>query len=345
MSILTYGDIHFVNKTRFYSHIEAATSACNFIAKQINKQKPNFVINLGDTFHHEWLDTPTIWYAYKAMEQIAEACAQIDAYHIILVGNHETYLKHGDMDPLVMFEHLPFTTVVRQPMIIPYNEDISFALIPYIHETKRLRNILTKAAASAQLLFTHIPIIGAMFNPQALEEKGILPSELSAFNLTVNGHYHHPQTLEHNIHFTGSPLFQDFNDHPTKLPRGTLTINPIDLSTERATNPHTPIYMKVNVTTQEEFQTLLNLPKKEKFVVKATTTPEFTKAIEALKSQFRGLFILTQQPNIILQEEATLSIITDPREAVTQYAEATHNSPLSKPKLTETGLTILQEVT
>lgn len=343
MSILAYGDLHFVNKTKFYSHIEAASSVCRFIANQIKKLNPTFVVNLGDTFHHDWLDVPTIWYAYRGIQEISEACAFIQAYHLILVGNHETYSQYTEQDPLIMFENLPYTTVIRKAQVI---QDMVF--VPYIKEIDRLRKILLKATHNKDWenhnpvsLFTHNDIIGAKRNPASLEDKGILPSELKQFSFVVNGHYHHPHQID-NIHFAGSPLYHDFSDEPVPLPRGLVFIE--NGKVTRIEHSHTPVYLKLKVSTPDEFNFLNALPNKERSIVKVETTQEFSQAVMALKPSFQGLVVLTKQNYSQVKKDDTISIFTEPKDAITHYAESVVSTSLSKPKLKDIGISILQEV-
>lgn len=177
----------------------------------IDQFNPEYVFNLGDTFHFKDNISATLVYVYKKfIEEIAKKRKVIQ-----LVGNHDFSLTGTDAN----FTYNPFRLMDIENFTVVndyYRLDEDNVFISY-SRTRELFDSRLKAVGGGKRLFAHLDINGFNLGDDYIEKHAIFdPEEFEAFNEVWTGHYHEPQEKQISedlkITYIGSPQTVSFGE-------------------------------------------------------------------------------------------------------------------------------------
>ena len=241
MKIFMYSDLH-ISRT---SSIMPLTSSINkytyrqnmilelgkYLENIIDEQKPDLIINLGDTFDNHTITSYDIDIASKFFE----CFRMFNIPHIVLVGNHE--MINQDFNAIEILNNINNITVISEPSTV--NTDIilltklslqqpnvKLAFIPYCN----YKDILNYP--EGDFLFSHIDIQGSNIRRNIVLPTGVKPEDIkSNYKLIFNGHIHKPSIMG-NIVNVGSTTTHSFSDDEDSVPQCYIfDTNTLDLQT------------------------------------------------------------------------------------------------------------------
>lgn len=254
MRIFMYSDLH-ISRT---SSIMPLTSSINkytyrqnmilelgkYLENIIDEQKPDLIINLGDTFDNHTITSYDIDIASKFFE----CFRMLNIPHIVLVGNHE--MINQDFNAIEILNNINNITVISEPSTV--NTDIilstklslqqpnvKLAFLPYCD----YRDILE--FPEGDFLFSHQDIQGSCVRGDFKLPNGIDQNDLSKYKLVFNGHIHKSSIMK-NIINVGSISTHSFSDDQENVPKCYIfDTNTLDLTTYKPTC--CPLFRKVEI--------------------------------------------------------------------------------------------------
>lgn len=200
------------------SRLQVGIDAMNQV---IDAARGNMLVIAGDLFHtREELSIPVLHAASAIIERAATECSEV----ILLVGNHDQYLKDGSVHSLSGFKR-PGVAVIDSPTVVRRSGLPPLLFMPYYADYGRFSTDFAKlvhesglSAADNPVAILHADIIGFEMNGGFLSKKGVGPGYLATggvggevlFKQVISGHYHKPQTFrDYDVHYVGSPYQHD----------------------------------------------------------------------------------------------------------------------------------------
>lgn len=232
MIILSFGDIHFRDTCEFRpwnkSHMNGLSYESNriiktteFIRDKILELKPNIVINLGDTFSSMTaLSISTIYVAGVCMRMLEEACKEVTAEFITILGNHDIYSSDSNIHSPKIFEGDNIRLV--QDFEINSYSDCKLGFLSYTDKKILYEMNYHTAITECDYVFTHNSFRGAVFNSFYKDDGGMDPGRGKA--TVITGHAHIPQILG-KVHYVGSPMQWRWRECEFDIPRGIMIID------------------------------------------------------------------------------------------------------------------------
>ena len=254
MRIFIYSDLHISRTSSIMpltSNINKYTYRQNMILELgkyleniIDEQKPDLIINLGDTFDNHTITSYDIDIASKFFE----CFRMLNIPHIVLVGNHE--MINQDFNAIEILNNINNITVISEPSTV--NTDIilstklslqqpnvKLAFLPYCD----YRDILE--FPDGDFLFSHQDIQGSCIRGDFKLPNGIDQNDLSKYKLVFNGHIHKSSIMK-NIINVGSISTHSFSDDQENVPKCYIfDTNTLDLTTYKPTC--CPLFRKVEI--------------------------------------------------------------------------------------------------
>lgn len=205
MKAIVFGDPHVKPQT-----LEVNKRVFDFILKTVEERKPDYVINLGDTFHTKNTVYTSALNLYENF--ILELTKKTKV--IQLIGNHDWAIEYS-AHPFSVFKHIPNLTIVDKYFIL---EDNLF--MAYAREKERLQTLMEEAIATSPKklvrMFGHLDIHGFMPGDDWVEySPHVSPEFFSGFEQVISGHYHKQQYKKVNnteIIFVGTSYTTDFGE-------------------------------------------------------------------------------------------------------------------------------------
>lgn len=199
MRVLFIGDPH-LKINRF----DLAMTFIAWLNKLIKEQKPDLVVNLGDTF-----DTHAVLRSEVTVEFMKHVYGVIDQGipYVYLLGNHDMY-KPNDSKYHAM---LPFKGKIKDLYVVDKTEDLfGMTFVPYQHDGATFPRV------TLPIVIAHQTFIGGDYGPIRATE-GVDPRSLSTCEIVISGHIHKRQRLmDHEIGpeiiYVGSPFSQSASD-------------------------------------------------------------------------------------------------------------------------------------
>jgi len=198
--VLFIGDPH-LKINRF----DLSVSFLSWLNKLIAEQKPDLVVNLGDTFdthavlRSEVLNEFMMGHVYQVLK--------LGIPYVYLLGNHDMY-KPNDSKYHAM---LSFKDKIRGFYVVDQVVDLfDMTFVPYQHDAK---NFPTK---TLPVVVAHQTFTGADYGP-IREAAGVDPRCLTTCEIVISGHIHKRQHLVGeqggpDIVYVGSPFSQSAAD-------------------------------------------------------------------------------------------------------------------------------------
>jgi hypothetical protein len=349
--VLLYGDLQ-VNSVRedYMAYLEEALGG---LVASIREHRPDLVVNLGDTFDtFGAIDVGSLLFAYRWMTHIGEVAARSAAksiprhpVHFILRGNHDTARSDG-LSPLQVFSgsHTQvFDEADSSWLPIKVNgEGRVIHCFPYGSEAA-VPEILARYPGETLLSVGHVEWRGQTMTPALVSRQGLDPAELAALcdRPFLNGHYHMPQERP-PLYIVGSPLFCDFRDGESEIPRGWCVLDLYDdgaYEVKRLENPRTYHLRTIRVDTEQELAQALSaieIPAETK--VRVFGPAAVVEAAVTARERFLWLGAYpTETGPIGLEHQVTLDAQTSPQEVV-ERAVSLADEAFDRALLTEQGL-------
>ena len=204
MRILFIGDPH-LKINRF----DLATEFLTWLNALIAKEKPDLVVNLGDTF-----DTHAVLRSEVMNEFMAHVykTMSLGIPYVYLLGNHDMY-KPNDRKYHAM---LPFKGKFKNLHVVDETQELfGMTFVPYQHDA---RNFPTD---TLPIVVAHQTFTGADYGP-IREAAGVDPTSLRSCDIVISGHIHKRQEIATGersvdgrgatIVYVGSPFSQSASD-------------------------------------------------------------------------------------------------------------------------------------
>lgn len=184
------------------SSMSLAKDFLSWIEKLVTELKPDFVINLGDTFHtHNVIRSEVMALVSNHIEAMASL-----ATYIILVGNHD--MAHHKAPEVHAW--LPFVGKFPKVKIVDKLFTLNgMAFLPYIDDVAECQATLNQALAKSKFVFCHQTFKGANFGFLEAKDGVVVPDGFDG--LIVSGHIHKGQRLG-NVWYPGTPFAQEASD-------------------------------------------------------------------------------------------------------------------------------------
>lgn len=306
MKIFMYSDLH-ISRT---SSIMPLTSSINkytyrqnmilelgkYLENIIDEQKPDLIINLGDTFDNHTITSYDIDIASKFFE----CFRMFNIPHIVLVGNHE--MINQDFNAIEILNNINNITVISEPSTV--NTDIilstklslqqpnvKLAFLPYCD----YRDILE--FPDGDFLFSHQDIQGSCIRGDFKLPNGIDQNDLSKYKLVFNGHIHKSSIMK-NIINVGSISTHSFSDDQENVPKCYIfDTNTLDLTTYKPTC--CPLFRKVEIkkNISELYAFMDQLDKNYKYILHIICPFELKDEIKSFIEQ--NEFVINSRISII----------------------------------------------
>ena len=303
MRIFIYSDLH-ISRT---SSIMPLTSSINkytyrqnmilelgkYLENLIDEQKPDLIINLGDTFDNHTITSYDIDIASKFFE----CFRMLNIPHIVLVGNHE--MINQDFNAIEILNNINNITVISEPgtantnIMFPLSneQNIKLAFLPYCD----YRDILE--FPEGDFLFSHQDIQGSCIRGDFKLPNGIDQNDLSKYKLVFNGHIHKSSIMK-NIINVGSISTHSFSDDQENVPKCYIfDTNTLDLTTYKPTC--CPLFRKVEIkkNISELYAFMDQLDKNYKYILHIICPFELKDEIKSFIEQ--NEFVINSRISII----------------------------------------------
>lgn len=191
--ILFIGDPH-LKVTRF----DLAMRFLSWLNQLIKEQKPDIVVNLGDTF-----DTHAVLRSEVMTEFMKHVYSTIDQgiEYVYLVGNHDMY-KPNDPKYHAM---LPYKNKIKGLHVIDEIQNLfGMTFVPYQHDGAKFPR------KTLPICVAHQTFLGADYGPIRATE-GVDATSIEGCELIVSGHIHTKSVLG-SVLYVGSPFSQSASD-------------------------------------------------------------------------------------------------------------------------------------
>lgn len=254
MKIFMYSDLH-ISKTssilplsskspKYTYRQQMIIEVGDYLADIIDKEKPDLIVNLGDTFDQHTVSS----YDIDVASEFFKRFKYVNVPHLVLVGNHE--MINSDFNAIELLGNIDNITVISEPTTIntsllpnriQNNEpNIELAFFPYCNYTDIIE------FPKGKYLFSHLDIQGAVVRGDVVLNEGVDMKLLgSQYDLVFNGHIHKPSVCK-NIVNVGSITTHSFSDDENSVPQCYIfDTNTLDLVTYKPTM--CPLFRKVNV--------------------------------------------------------------------------------------------------
>lgn len=290
MKIFIYSDLHIsktssilplVSSNDIYTYRQdMLIKTGEYLAEIIDQERPDMIINLGDTFDQHTVSSYDINVASKFFK-----CFRFFSIpHIVLVGNHE--MMNYDFNAVELFGNINNITVISEPCsvnmntVLNINDNVEIALMPYTD----YKDILELPKGT--FLFSHLDIAGVKIKGNIELQDGLDIKTFADYKLVFNGHIHKP-SIKNNIVNVGSVSTHSFSDDNESVPQCYIfDTTTLELKTYKPTM--CPLFRKVeiynNISELEHY--ISTLDKSYKYILQVTCPFDIKDSVkEYLKNQ------------------------------------------------------------
>lgn len=238
MKILMYSDLHISktssilpagNDTKYTYRQQMIIETGKYLANLVEKENPDVIINLGDTFDQHTVTS----YDIHVASIFFDCFKNFKGKHYVLVGNHE--MINQNFNAIALLNNISNIQVIDEPTTI---DDLAF--LPYCDHREILQ------FPEGKYLFSHQDIQGSVIRGNFTLPDGITPELLKQkYKLVFNGHIHKP-SINGNVINVGSISTHSFSDDEDSVPQCYIfDTDTLDLKTFR---PNIcPLFRKFNI--------------------------------------------------------------------------------------------------
>ena len=331
--VLFIGDPH-LKINRF----DLALKFLTWLDKLIAEQKPDLVVNLGDTF-----DTHAVLRSEVTNEFMKHVYKTIDSGipYVYLLGNHDMYRPNSAQYHAMR----TYKDRIKDLYVVDEVQELfDMTFVPYLHDGSKFPK------TTLPICVAHQTFLGADYGPIRAAE-GVDPNSIAGAELIISGHIHTKSIVERRVHYVGSPFSQSASD--VDQIKG-ITI--VDTDTFRQTFYETPLpnwrRLKVvmdQTTTAEILHAMvlqdiagskdhwvleLEGPKAE--IVGYLGSDEYIKAIAGVDVKVKTKYSDKEKKKLSIESKSMEHILSE-------YVVKVYNGSLSKETLLETAKAILSE--
>lgn len=331
--VLFIGDMH-LKINRF----DLALRFLNWLNQLIEEQKPDLVINLGDSW-----DTHAVLRSEIACEFMAHVYKTIDKGipYVYLLGNHDQY-RPNDSKYHAM---LPYKDRITNLYVVDKTQDLfGMTFVPYQVDGN------TFPKQTLPICVAHQTFLGADYGPIRATE-GVDPKSVRGAELIISGHIHTKSIIGDRVYYVGSPFSQSASDvdqikgitivetdtfrqtfHETPLPtwrRLVITVdrvNTIDIV-------HQLVQQDISGS-KDHWVLELEGPKAE--IVGYLGSEEYLKAINGVDIKVKTKYTDKEKKKLSIESKSMEHILSE-------YVSKVYNGSLSKESLLEVAKAILSE--
>lgn len=257
MKIFMYSDLH-ISKTSSilpqtegkYSYRQQMIMATGkWLSNLVKDEKPDIIINLGDTFDQHTITS----YDIDTASEFFGNFKDLKVPHIVLVGNHEMINK--DFNAIALLKHINNIIVIDEPSTINLEingngDPVPLAFLPYQNWNE------IKEFPKGNFLFSHIDIKGSSLRRDSELKDGLELTDLAQYRLVFNGHIHKP-SIRGNVVNVGSITSHSFSDDEDTVPTAYIfDTNTMDLKQFKSI--FSPLFRKTTCNTIDELKSFLN---------------------------------------------------------------------------------------
>lgn len=255
MRILMYSDLH-ISRTSsilpLYSSNSHYTYRQNMILKTgewlaqlMVNEKPDLIINLGDTFDQHTITSYDVHIASKFFKCFNDRMSlnNLQIPHYVIVGNHE--MINSEFNAVALLSNIPGIIVIDEAQTIN-----NMAFLPYCD----YKNIID--FPKGEFLFSHQDIQGSSIRGNFVLPSGINKDALKQYKLVFNGHIHKSSILN-NVVNVGSVTTHSFSDDDTTIPQA-YVFNTETLDLKSFINFNCPLFRKAEVQSEAELDNYLD---------------------------------------------------------------------------------------
>lgn len=255
MRILMYSDLH-ISRTSSILPLYSSNSHYTFRQNMIIKtgewlsqlminEKPDLIINLGDTFDQHTITSYDVHIASKFFKCFNDRMAlnNLRIPHYVIVGNHE--MINSEFNAVALLSNIEGITVIDESCSID-----NMAFLPYCD----YKNIID--FPKGEFLFSHQDIQGSSIRGNFVLPSGIGQDILKQYKLVFNGHIHKPSILG-NVINVGSVTTHSFSDDDTTFPQAYI-FNTETLDLQSFVNFNCPLFRKASVESESELDTYID---------------------------------------------------------------------------------------
>jgi DNA repair exonuclease SbcCD nuclease subunit len=332
--VLFIGDPHLrINK------FSLATQFLAWINKFIAEQKPDLVVNLGDS-----LDT----HAVVRSEVLNELMKHI--YHVIDLGIPYVYLRgnHDQYSPKDSKYHalLPFKDRIANLHIVDEPQDLfGMTFVPYLADGKDFPK------KTQPICIAHQTFLGADYGPvNALE--GVDANTISA-DIIISGHIHKKHNLG-KVVYVGSPYSQEASDANqikgistfdtdtlefsfTQTPMPSWRTIKLEISSSASTSD---IHALLGQATSDRTQThhyLLEITGPRAEVVAYVESAEYLKLVKGLSIRLKTVFTDKERKKVSINAVSMEQILSE-------FVDRVYDGSLDKDKVLQKAKEVLERV-
>lgn len=308
MRILLYSDLHIsrtssilpmLSNSMYTYRQKMIMNTGEWLAQIASNEKPDLIINLGDTFDQHTVTSYDIDVASKFF-----GCFKVNNYvanipHLILVGNHE--MINQNFNAIEILNNIEGITVIKDAISIPTNifpniqENKQLAFLPYCDYKQILKY------PEGEFLFSHQDIQGSKVRGDFVLPDGIETQDLTRYKLVFNGHIH-KSSIFNNVVNIGSVTTHSFSDDNESVPQAYI-FNTETLNLETFKNKACPLFRKIEITDLQQLQNYItNLDDYYKYILNVVCPFEIKEEVKQyLKAQTDK--ILNTRLNVKISKE------------------------------------------
>lgn len=294
MKIFMYSDLHIsrtssimptLSNSKYTYRQQMILDIGKYMANIIDEEKPDVIINLGDTFDQHTITS----YDIHIASEFFKCFRMFNIPHLVLVGNHE--MINQNFNAIQLLGNINNITVITEPctvdsfVIKPDSEKIQLAFLPYCD----YKEILEFPAG--QILFSHQDIQGSSVRGDFTLPDGIEPNVLKTkYKLVFNGHIHKP-SISGNIVNVGSVATHSFSDDDKSVPQCYIfDTDTSDLKTFKLNV--CPLFRKVEITDiQELYNYISSVDKQYKYILQVVCSFELKEIVKQILDDNKDLII------------------------------------------------------
>lgn len=371
MKVLVIGDLQIEATDSGSPRAEQTRNTLSWVLSELDQHRPDMAVHLGDFGeNNKGVDhyslTLMMWF-------VSEACRRVPQSYW-LVGNHDYYTDDGGVNLMTALRYLmpenhrvawPWETGPEGTLFVSY-------LKSGMKERFRAEVGLLFSEKEKCVMFSHLPVNGAMFGPGRFEENGLDPTWLPS--QTIVGHYHKPNPPDPNlaafgnaIWYAGSPMSHDFRDNcygltPEQQLRGIWLFEIADGQVQSAPtfleNPYAHYFLSLSASVEydashnsaivhdEWFNNHCRLPL-DRTTVKITVPAGQEESAQVVFGQTAQSAMVLREDQHAATVEAGTIIDPDasPSQAVTEYVDglsANKLQGLDAGTLKQTGVSLVE---
>lgn len=301
MKIFMYSDLH-ISKTSSilpqtdgkYSYRQQMIMATGkWLSNLVKDEKPDIIINLGDTFDQHTITS----YDIDTASEFFGNFKDLKVPHIVLVGNHEMVNK--DFNAISLLKHINNIIVIDEPSTINLEingngDPIPLAFLPYQNWNE------IKEFPKGKFLFSHIDIKGSSLRRDSELKDGLELTDLAQYILVFNGHIH-KSSIRGNVVNVGSITSHSFSDDEDTIPTAYIfDTNTMDLKQFKSI--YSPLFRRVTCNTIDELKTIIEqCDKNYVYCINCVCPFEIKNDVKSLLDEFKN--VISYRLNITVNKE------------------------------------------